>query len=152
MNPMHGVFRGFDIAASGLAAEMARSEIVAANLSNINQVGNRESPPYQRRAVIFNEIMRDMHDKGAFRGVKGSEQLSGGVTLSSVYVDDKTPFKEISQPGNPLADEHGIVLAPNVDMFKEMVDLTVIERSFQADLTAMRTYRSMLQNTINNFR
>ena len=152
MNPMHGVFRGFDIAATGLTAEMQRSEIVAANLANINQVGNKASPPYRRRAVIFDEILRDTHGLGTFKGIKGAEKLSGGVTISSVFVDEQTEFKQLSQPGSPFADEAGMVLAPNVDMFKEMVDLTVIERSFQANLTAMRTYRAMLQNTINNFR
>lgn len=152
MNPMLGVFRGFDIAASSLTAEMQRSEIVAANLANINMVGNDKTPPYRRRGVIFKEILRGRNELGTFRGIKGAEKLSGGVRISSVYVDDRTPFKKISQPGSPYADKDGMVLAPNVDMFKEMVDLTVIERSFQANLTAMRTYRTMLQNTINNFR
>lgn len=152
MNPMLGVFRGFDISASGLMAEMQRSEVVAANLANINQVGSRESPPYQRRGVIFAEILRGAGEHGTFTGIDGAGRLSGGVRITSVYIDRKTPFKEISQPGHPLADEAGMVLAPNVDMFKEMVDLTSIERSFQANLTAMRTYRSILQSTIANFR
>jgi flagellar basal body rod protein FlgC len=40
----------------------------------------------------------------------------------------------------------------NVDVFQELVDLSIIERSFDANLASMRSYRSMLQNTLNNMR
>ncbi|MHC5062361.1 MAG: flagellar basal body rod protein FlgC [Planctomycetota bacterium] len=151
MNPMQGVFRGFDIATSGLHAEMQRTEIVAANLSNLNSVGNEANPPYRRRAVIFDEIMRQTGSSDPFHGIKGAEKMNVGVQVSEVFEDELTPFKKISLPGHPLADESGMVLAPNVDLFKEMVDLTVIERSFQANLSAMRSYRSMLQDTLRHF-
>ena len=43
-------------------------------------------------------------------------------------------------------------MARNVDLFQELVDMQVIERSFDANLTALRTYRGMLQNTLTNMR
>ena len=57
-NPMKGIFHGFDIASSGLRAEMQRSEIVAVNLANMNSVGNELNLPYQRRGVIFEEVLQ----------------------------------------------------------------------------------------------
>ena len=65
-------------------------------------------------------------------------------------VEDTSDFPIFYQPGHPDADESGRVLGSNVDIFQELVDMQSIERSFDANLAAMRSYRTMLQNTINN--
>lgn len=145
--PMKGVFHGFDIATSGLRAEMQRSEVVAANLGNMHRTGNAQKEPYRRRALVFEEVL-DAHS--SLRGVEGGENLAAGVRVARVVEDRQTPFPSFRQPGNPDADEDGWVLGSNVDLFQELVDLSVIERSFEANLSAMRTYRTMLQNTISN--
>jgi flagellar basal-body rod protein FlgC len=142
-DPMKGVFRGFDIAGSGLRAELQRSEIVASNLGNMHRTGNAQREPYRRKAVVFEEILEQMDAKDP------ASKLAGGVQLSRV-VEDRSPFPVFYQPGHPDADETGKVLGSNVDLFQELVDMSVIERSFDANLTALRTYRGMLQNTIAN--
>jgi flagellar basal-body rod protein FlgC len=147
-DPMKGVFRGFDIAGAGLRAELQRSEIVASNLGNMHRTGNSRNEPYRRKVVVFEELL-EQAATGAARGVR--DVVAGGVTLARV-VEDKTPFPVFYQPGHPDADEQGKVLGSNVDLFQELVDMQVIERCFDANLTALRTYRSMLQNTINNMR
>jgi flagellar basal body rod protein FlgC len=43
-------------------------------------------------------------------------------------------------------------MGSNVELFRELIDMQAIERNFDANLTAMRTYRSMLQNSITNLR
>ena len=146
-DPMKGVFRGFDIAASGLRAELQRSEIVASNLGNMHRTGNAQKEPYRRKAVVFEELLEQV--QGAEDG-KGA-RLATGVQVAKV-VEDQTPFPVFYQPGHPDADETGKVLGSNVDLFQELVDMQVIERSFDANLTALRTYRGMLQNTITNMR
>ena len=143
-DPMKGVFRGFDIAASGLRAELQRSEIVASNLGNMHRTGNDTKEPYRRQALVFEEVLEQIDTKDAESG-----KLAGGVQVARV-VQDKTPFPVFYQPGHPDADETGKVLGSNVDLFQELVDMNVIERSFDANLTALRTYRGMLQNTITN--
>lgn len=145
-DPMHGVFRGFDIAASGLRAELQRSEVVAANLGNMHRTGNSEHEPYRRKVVVFEEMLE------AASGEPSAEEvakLASGVQIAEV-LEDQTPFPVFYQPGHPDADASGKVLGSNVDLFQELVDMQVIERSFDANLTALRTYRSMLQNTITN--
>ncbi|MBL8728454.1 MAG: flagellar basal body rod protein FlgC [Planctomycetes bacterium] len=146
-DPMHGVFRGFDIAASGLRAELQRSEIVAANLGNMHRTGNAEHEPYRRKVVVFEEMLEQA--QGGEAGVDEVAKLASGVQLARV-AEDQTPFPVFYQPGHPDADASGKVLGSNVDLFQELVDMQVIERSFDANLTALRTYRSMLQNTITN--
>lgn len=144
-DPMQGVFRGFDIAGSGLRAELQRSEIVAANLGNMHRTGNTENEPYRRKVVVFEELLRETQEAG----VDATARLASGVQVSRV-VDDQKAFPVFYQPGHPDADASGRVLGSNVDLFQELVDLSVIERSFEANLTALRTYRGMLQNTISN--
>jgi flagellar basal-body rod protein FlgC len=142
-DPMQGVFRGFDIATAGLRAELQRSEVVAANLSNMHRTGNAEKEPYRRRSVVFEEVL-DQTRAGAVR-----DQIGVGAAVAKV-VEDQTPFPVFYQPGHPDADAEGKVLGSNVDIFQELVDLTKVERSVDANLQAMRTYRSMLQNTLQN--
>ena len=149
MNPMTGVFRGFDIAGSGLQAEMQRSEIIAVNLSNMNSIGNKANPPYQRRGVVFEEVL-DQSARSTLEGVAGSEGLATGVRVREIYADGQTPFEHLYAPYHPNADKAGYVLRSNVNMFKELVDMSIVERSFQANLSALRTYRSMLQAAVQN--
>ncbi len=148
-DPMKGVFRGFDIAGAGLRAELQRSEIVASNLGNMHRTSNATNEPYRRKVLVFEELL-DHAATTTARG-DGRSVVAGGVTLARV-VEDQTPFPVFYQPGHPDADESGKVLGSNVDLFHELVDMQVIERSFDANLTALRTYRSMLQNTLANMK
>jgi len=146
-DPMRGVFQGLDIATSALRAELQRSEIVAANLANMHDTGTKTNEPYRRHAVVFEEALDEV---SSLRGAPGGGEVASGVRLSRVYEDQETPFRQFQEEGHPHADEKGGVLASNVDMFKELVDLVVIERSYQANLAAMRSYRTMLSSTITN--
>lgn len=142
-----GIFQGFDIAASGLRAEMQRSEIVAANLGNMQRTGNAAKLPYRRKSVLFEEALERAR---SLSGVPGGELVSGGVKVAQVVEDHVSPFPRFHSPGHADADADGWVWGSNVDLFQELVDLSVIERSFEANLAAMRTYRTMLQSTLTN--
>lgn len=140
-DPMNGIFRGFDIATTGLRAELQRSEIVASNLSNMHRTGNADKLPYRRKVLVFEEALREA------QGNRGRSDDADGVQVARVQ-EDQSPFPVFYQPGHPDADESGKVLGSNVDLFQELVDMNIIQRSFDANLTALRTYRGMLQNTL----
>jgi flagellar basal-body rod protein FlgC len=139
---MKGLFRGFDIAASGIHAEMKRQEIVSSNLVNMHRTGNHEHEPYRRRIAVFEELIDSELEKRTGYG-------GAGVTISSV-VEDQTAFPAYHNPGDPMADESGMVLGSNVDLFRELADMQIIARSVDANLAAMRTYRGMLQSVVQN--
>ena len=144
-----GLFHGFDIVASGLRAEMQRSEVIAANLGNMHRTGNAQKEPYRRRSVVFEEVL----DRAtSLRGAEGGDRLAQGVRVTRVVEDRVSPFPRFHQPGHPDADAEGWVMGSNVDLFRELVDLSIVERSFEANLAAMRTYRTMLQNTLANMK
>jgi flagellar basal-body rod protein FlgC len=147
-DPMHGMFQGFDITAAALRADLMRSEIVAANLGSMHSTGNKHSEPYRRKSVVFEEVFDRVNSASEVPGGK----LAAGVQVKQVVEDHETDFPKFQSPGHPDADEDGWVMKSNVDVFQELVDMSIIERSFQANLAAMRSYRTMLQNTLNNMR
>ncbi|MPN38707.1 Flagellar basal-body rod protein FlgC [bioreactor metagenome] len=59
-------------------------------------------------------------------------------------VEDKTPFRQVYNPGHPDADEKGYVTMSNVDTITEMVDMISATRSYEANVTALNTSKSML--------
>ncbi len=139
---MSGVFQGFDISATGLRAEMARSEIVSSNLVNMHRTGNSQQEPYRRKIAVFEEVLNGEISSR-------DTDFSGGARVVDV-VDDSSPFPAFYQPGHPDADEKGMVLGSNVELFQELADMQVISRSVDANLAAMRTYKAMLQKIIDN--
>ena len=80
MDSMKGMFQGFDIAAAGLRAEMARAQVVAANISNANRTGNPD--PYRRKSLLFSEVLAE--SAGTLRGIDGSDVVPAGVEAERV--------------------------------------------------------------------
>lgn len=147
IDPMHGVFQGLDIIGSGLRAEMQRADVVSANLSNMHSTGNAKHLPYRRKSVEFAEVFDGIE---SLQGVPGGDKLASGVQVTRVVEDTTSEFPRFLQKGHKDAGPDGYVWSSNVDMFQELVDMSVIERSFEANMQAMRTYRQMLQNSITN--
>ncbi|MCA8957827.1 MAG: flagellar basal body rod protein FlgC [Planctomycetes bacterium] len=146
---MAGIFNGFDIIGGGLRAEMQRAEVIAVNLSHLQDVGNKNDEPYRRRAVVFEEVLQKTRSETLMNGVRGADGLMNGVRVGEVVVD-RSPLQPRHDPSHPKADANGFVLMTNVDMFREMVDLRAVQRSFQANLAALRTYRGMIQSAVQN--
>lgn len=139
---LKGVFRGFDIAAAGMRAELQRSEIISSNLVNMHRTGNASREPYRRKIAHFDEML-----DAALLGRGGVGGQGAAVTR---VIEDQTPFPTFYQPGHPDADENGMVLGSNVELFQELADMQVVSRSVDANLAAMRTYRGMLQRVVEN--
>lgn len=150
MDAMRGIFFGFDIIGAGLRTEMQRSEVVAANIGNMHVTRGPDGLPWRRLVASVNEA-RPESFLAALQG-QGGARVDGGAHVVEVTKDTVTPFIPRHDPGHPHADENGYVLMSNVDLFKEMVDMAVIQRSFEANLATMRAYRGMLQAAVNNMR
>ena len=58
-------------------------------------------------------------------------------------VSDKRDFRQVYDPGNPDANEKGIVLMPNINPVEEMANLMTASRSYEANLAAMQTTRQL---------
>jgi flagellar basal-body rod protein FlgC len=51
-----------------------------------------------------------------------------------------------------MADKDGMVAFPNVNPIFEMVDLMAATRAYEANLQVARTFRGMVDQTLNNLR
>jgi flagellar basal-body rod protein FlgC len=54
----------------------------------------------------------------------------------------------VYDPTHPDADELGYARMPNVNIVEEMVNMIAATRSYEANITAMGTVRTMVQRTL----
>ncbi len=122
---------GVTICASGLDAESRRMEIIANNVANAQTTRGADGKAFQRKDVVFGQRL-----DAALGGDLG------GVEIKEV-VSDTTKGQRIYRPGHPDAGEDGFLEMPNVNAVVEMVDMMSASRAFEANLSAMKTSRSM---------
>jgi flagellar basal-body rod protein FlgC len=146
MEGMKGLFQGIDIATAGMRAELQRAEVISSNIGNMHVTGGKTREPYRRKSVVFEEVMTNV--KGSLAKLEGGDKVASGVRIARVVDDHSAPFVSRYDPADPEANDEGVVLASNVDIFREMVDMNIVERSFEANIAAMRVYRTMLQNSV----
>lgn len=130
----------FDISASALSAEHARLSVIAQNIANADVTRMPDGQPYRRQRVLFESVLQSA------KGSKGEALPVGGVR--AVVAPDNSPFPRVKKPEDPNADKDGWVSMPNVNVIDEMVDLLDASRTYEANLSALRTYRQMLQQTL----
>lgn len=127
-----------DISGSGLKAQRARLNVTAMNLANVNTTRTIEGGPYKAKSVVFSaEPVRNFSSV-----LEENTSKLRQVEVTQVIEDDK-PFKEVYDPSHPDADEEGIVRMPNVDVPEQMVDMLSARRSYEANITAVDTVKSM---------
>ena len=148
-----GLFDALDVSGSGLSAERLRMDVTAENLANAQTTKGANGQPYKRKEVVLQEIGGGGFG-AALAGAMGTGAQSssvGGVQVAGI-VEDQTPAKQVYDPGHPDANPQGYVSMPNVDPVTEMVDLITASRSYEADVTAMQTAKSMFSKTLELLR
>jgi flagellar basal-body rod protein FlgC len=150
-----GLFDAIEIAGSGLSAERVRMDVTSENLANAQTTRGANGAPYQRQEVLLQQTGSPSSDfESTLAGALGTNAAptagrapAGGVEVAGV-VADKTPDQLVYDPGNPEANAQGYVKMPNVNTVTEMVDLISESRSYQSDVTAMQTAKSMFSATL----
>jgi flagellar basal-body rod protein FlgC len=135
------------IAASGLTAQRTRMDVTSENLANADTTQGANGQPYRRQEVVLQQIGGGFGAalSGAMGGAAGPP---GGVEVTGI-VNDPTPDQQVYDPGNPAANAQGYVSMPNVNPVTEMVDLIDESRSYQTDVTAMNTAKTMYEKTLD---
>lgn len=122
-----------DIAASGMAAQRLRVQLIAANVANSETTRTPEGGPFRRKDAVFQVASLG-------RTIDGTELT--GVRVSKVIASSE-PFITRYEPNHPDADAEGIVQYPNVNPVEEMVNLTEATRAFDANVAVIRAARNM---------
>jgi flagellar basal-body rod protein FlgC len=143
-----GLFDAISIAGSGLTAERIRMDVTAENLANADTTKTASGEPYRRQEVVLAQVGSTAFSNqlgGAMQ--QGQEAQAGGVKVSGI-VSDNTPDQQVYDPGSPEANAQGYVKLPNVSTVTEMTDLISEQQSYQSDVTAMQTAKSMFTSTL----
>jgi flagellar basal-body rod protein FlgC len=133
------MFGSFDISASALTAQRVRIDTIASNIANADSTvagmtADGRPIPYRRLFTIL-ETQR------------AADGTPDGVRVKSIQ-QDMSPLIDKFDPGNPLADARGMVKHPNVDLFVENADAMEAFRSYEANVTAIETTKSMMNATL----
>jgi len=139
-------FDAINIAASGLTAESMRMNVSAENLANAETTNGPNGQPYVPQEVVLAQAGGSFST--ALAGALGGASTPGGVEVAGI-VNDPTPYQEVYDPTNPSANGKGYVKMPNVSTVTEMTDMIDEQNSYQADVTAMSTAKSMYTDSLD---
>jgi flagellar basal-body rod protein FlgC len=132
---MSGIFGTLDVSGSGLTVFRTWMDAVSDNLANVNTVNTVR--PTSEEAFRQRFIVAQAVDYG-----KG-----GGVQVAGVEFGD-AEGRLVYDPGNPLADEQGLVRAPDVDMAGQMTQLIMAQRGYQANLAVVERAKAAYEQAL----
>lgn len=132
-----GMFDTINIAVSGLRAYNRRMEIIGSNIANIQTTNAGNGQPYRRLIAEFK----------AEEGKEGA----AGVEIGDI-VQDKSDFQYVLNPGHPQADENGYVAMPNVNWPREIMDLNIASKAYQANAAILKRYQKMVETSLELLR
>ena len=137
-----------NISASALTATRVRIDTIAENVANINVTRTANGEPYRRKFVVYQEITSPNRRFAThFIRANARHPSAGGVRVSYIG-EDPSEFKYDYDPTHPDADEEGYVRKPNVEVVQEMVDMMSAYRAYEANITALNTYKDMAVKTL----
>ena len=139
-----GMFGAINAAASGLAAERLRMDVISNNIANVNTTRTAEGGAYRRQIVTF----APRENESSFSQVL-SEKVDAGSGVKVVGISkDNSPTRKIYDPAHPDANKDGYVEMPNVNVVTEMVDMITSTRSYEANVTALNSSKDMIRKAL----
>ncbi|MDE0747676.1 MAG: flagellar basal body rod protein FlgC [Porticoccaceae bacterium] len=131
----------FGIAGSALNAQMVRMNTSASNMANAGSTASSEADAYKAKRPVFEALLSEQQ-------ANVNQNRVGGVKVVSI-TDDMTAHGQIHDPGNPNADENGIVYLSNVNEVGEMVEMMAAARSYQNNVEVINTARQLMMRTLD---
>jgi flagellar basal-body rod protein FlgC len=138
-----------NISASALTATRLRMDIITENMANMSTTRTQDGGPYRRQYVVFQEREpeRGRFERFYNRALGGTRAPGAGVRVVEIG-KDPSDFKLDYNPNHPDADADGYVRLPNVDVVQEMVDMMSAYRAYEANITALNTFKDMAVKTL----
>ena len=148
-----GFFRSMDISASALTANRYWMDIIGENVANATNTRTLKGGPYRRKYIIMQErpfgaaLERPFGAALNIAKSRYARTIGGGVRVVETR-EETSPFKLVHDPEHPDADAEGDVRLPNVDMEREMVDMLVATRSYEANVTVINNFKAMANKAL----
>ncbi len=161
---MSNFLSSFDISGYGLSAQRVRVNTISSNIANAQTTRTDEGGPYRRKEVVFKAInFNDLYNNELSKSTnsaKYEDPLREGdlgrivnpaimsVVVDKIARDDRDP-KLKYDPGHPDANTNGYVAYPNINPVIEMADLVEATRSYQANVAAFESAKSIANSAIS---
>ena len=136
------IFESMDVAGSALTAHRLWMDTISSNLANINTTRSLAGGPYRRKVPVFSEMLD--RTIGGYRDI-------GGVRVTEIVADPSAP-RLAYQPEHPDANEDGYVAFPNVNLVREMTDMLVASRAYEANLAVADSAKTMWNGALEIIR
>ncbi|MGH8214406.1 MAG: flagellar basal body rod protein FlgC [Rhodanobacteraceae bacterium] len=140
------MFKIFDVAGSGMAAQSLRLNTTASNLANANSVASSPEKAYRAREPLF----AAMHSEAMAGQGGGSDARDAtvGVRVTGI-TESQAAIPRHLEPGNPAADADGYVYGSNVNPIDELVNMISASRSYQNDVEVMQSAKQLMLKTLD---
>ena len=135
-----GLDNALDISRSGVVAQKTKMNIIAENIANVDTTKTETGLPYRRKQAVMRQV------EYFYRNYR--RNLLGGVEVARISEDTSTSFKRVFDPSHPDADASGFVYYPNVDLTREMVELSRTNGSYEANVVVFNTTKQMMQTSL----
>jgi len=132
------VFKIFDVAGSGMSAQMLRLNTISSNLANAETMAGKAEDVYKARRPVFETVLNKFGGGNDIAAVKVSE-----------IVEADTPAIPHYMPGHPLANKEGYVFSPGINGIEEMADMISASRSYQNNVEVLSTAKQLLIRTLS---
>lgn len=134
------------ISSSGLSAQRLRMNLVSSNLANVNTTRTEEGGPYKRKDAVFAAVPNPDNFKDMLHArLKGT---ISEVSVNEIVADSRPPIRKY-MPEHPDSDKTGYVSMPNINVVEEMVNMISASRSYEANATAIKTTKTMVQSALD---
>ncbi len=131
------VFKIFDVAGSGMSAQMLRLNTVASNLANAETVAGSEQAVYKARHPVFESVLNQV----------GQQDEMAMVKVSGIVEQDTAAIPHY-RPSHPLANAEGYVYSPDIDAVTEMANMISASRSYQNNVEVLSTAKELMLRTL----
>ena len=129
------MFGSLQVSASGMDVYQTWLDAISDNVANVNTIRSTDEAAFQEKLVVAEST------GGQSNGI-GTGARVGGIRLGDAE------GRLMYDPGHPLADEDGMVRAPDMDLETQMTHLIVAQRSYQANVTVFERARDSYQRAL----
>ncbi|MBI1842463.1 MAG: flagellar basal body rod protein FlgC [Verrucomicrobia bacterium] len=129
---------GIQSTASALNAERIRTDVIAQNIANAMTTRGADGHIYQRQEVLFESLLP--------QGAGNAEGLgAGGAEVGVRVAADSRPPRLSPDPSNPGK----MIETPDINVHREMTDLILSQRAYEANLAVAKSARTMAMQTLS---
>lgn len=137
--------KSLDASAAGLNAQRIRMNLISHNLANVSTTRTAEGGPYKRKDALFETVEPPTEFRDALKN--RMDAYLKQVQVSEIREDNRPPIRKFD-PAHPDADASGFVAMPNINVVEEMVNMMSASRSYEANVTAVKTTKDMAMTAL----